>query len=145
MYITIVKANVRYSKQLSQGEYKTLELGAEASILPGDDWSLCQKSLYDTLSNNLTEIWDTKPKEKPESNTESNTSSPINTNFPPPSTTNASSTISEQVSLNVSDEKISKEHWCTEHKTFFIRRELNNDVWYSHQMGFNKWCKETIK
>jgi hypothetical protein len=43
MDVQTISANVRYSKALAPGEHKTIELGAEASLDPGEDWGLAQQ------------------------------------------------------------------------------------------------------
>jgi hypothetical protein len=46
MKVTQVAVSIRYSKSLEPGEHKTVELSAEASLEPDDDWALAQQSLY---------------------------------------------------------------------------------------------------
>jgi hypothetical protein len=42
---TQVSASIRFSKEVHEG-WKSVELGAEASLDPGDDWQLAQQGLY---------------------------------------------------------------------------------------------------
>jgi hypothetical protein len=57
MKVVTVAASIRYSKSLEPGEHKTIELSAEASLDPGDDWSVAQQDLYGSLTTQLKALW----------------------------------------------------------------------------------------
>ena len=57
MKITTVSASVRYSKPLGDGSYKTVELGAEATLTAEDIWIEAQASLYQELAHQLKSLW----------------------------------------------------------------------------------------
>jgi hypothetical protein len=56
MEVTQVAANIRYSKDIGQG-WKTIELGAEATVGPEEDWTICQTGLYALLTSQLRTVW----------------------------------------------------------------------------------------
>jgi len=49
MKVTTISASVRYSKAINNGEYKTIELSAEAALEPQEAWKEAQASLYADL------------------------------------------------------------------------------------------------
>jgi hypothetical protein len=57
MEVVKVSASVRYSRALAQGQHKTVELSAEASIDVGEDWVLGQQGLYSMLAQQLRSLW----------------------------------------------------------------------------------------
>ena len=57
MKVKKVSANVRYSKAIRPGAYKTVELSAEASIDPKESWEDAQAELYHTLGQQLKTLW----------------------------------------------------------------------------------------
>ena len=64
MNVKTIKLSLRYSRQIHlQGQsgienvHKTMEIGAEAEILPGDNWVDEHEKLYNTLSNQLKALW----------------------------------------------------------------------------------------
>ncbi len=59
MKITTISANVRYSKPLGDGSYKTVELGAEATLNGEDKWTAAQACLYQELGHQLKALWST--------------------------------------------------------------------------------------
>ena len=59
MKITTISASVRYSKPLGDGSYKTVELGAEATLTGQDIWTEAQASLYQELGQQLKALWST--------------------------------------------------------------------------------------
>jgi len=52
MKVSVVKVNVRYSKQMADGSHKTVELGVEGSLTCSDeDWHEAQADLYHQLGD----------------------------------------------------------------------------------------------
>jgi hypothetical protein len=51
-----VTATIRYSRE-ENGAWKSLELGAEASIGLEDDWQISQALLYTQLAKQLKSLW----------------------------------------------------------------------------------------
>ena len=60
MKVKTVSASVRYSKKLNDGEYKTIELGAEATPGTNETWENAQTRLYQELGQQLRTLWATK-------------------------------------------------------------------------------------
>ena len=57
MQITTISASVRYSKPLGDGSYKTVELGAEATLTAEETWTEAQANLYQALGHQLKALW----------------------------------------------------------------------------------------
>lgn len=57
MKVTTVSASVRYSKPMGDGSYKTVELGAEATLTAEETWTKAQASLYQELGQQLKALW----------------------------------------------------------------------------------------
>lgn len=57
MYVDRVSACLKYSRQLAEGQYKTVELGAEAAIQPDEDWQKAQNELYQQLVAQLRTLF----------------------------------------------------------------------------------------
>jgi hypothetical protein len=58
MQVTSVSVNVRYSKQMNDGNYKTVELGVEGSLDPSDDdWQEMQSTLYRQLGDQMRYVF----------------------------------------------------------------------------------------
>ena len=60
MKVTTVSASVRYSRAINTGEYKTIELSAEAALEPQGAWIEAQASLYTDLGQQLRTLWTAK-------------------------------------------------------------------------------------
>ena len=59
MKVTTVSANVRYSKALADGAWKSIELSAEASLDAKEEWQDAQAELYSQLGQQLKTLWAT--------------------------------------------------------------------------------------
>jgi hypothetical protein len=58
MRINTVSVSVRYSKQMVDGNYKTVELGVEGSLDSSDeDWHEVQADLYHQLGNQMRYVF----------------------------------------------------------------------------------------
>ena len=123
MQVTKVSASVRYSRALAQGEHKTVELSAEASVEEGEQWTLCQQGLFAQLSAQLREVWGWGQNGHPQ---------------------NGHERPKEEVqSLPPAEEKPAPQpHWCPEHQTEFRKFEKAGKAWYSHKVPDGSWCKE---
>jgi hypothetical protein len=114
MKVERVNAKVRYSRE-ENGAWKSLELGAEASIGPEDDWQISQALLYVQLAEQLKSLWSAnghKPTENGSHGTEKAVETPV------------------------------REHWCPVHQVEFRRFEKDGRAWYSHKQG-DGWCRES--
>lgn len=58
MKATSISVNVRYSRPLPDGSYKTVELGCEATLTSsGEDWQIVQQDLYHQLGEQLRYVF----------------------------------------------------------------------------------------
>lgn len=58
MQVMTITASIKLSKQLPGQEcWKTMELGAEATLEAGHDWKVCQSQLYLQLTQQLKTLW----------------------------------------------------------------------------------------
>jgi hypothetical protein len=113
--VTTISANLRFSKDIGHGAWKVIEIGAEASVEPREDWQSAQTALCQQLGQQMTVLWNSgngKP-----------TQEPPKADLPPPQS----------------------EHWCVIHQTEFKRFSKDNKVWYSHKAPDGKWCNESSK
>ena len=60
MKITTISASVRFSKAIQPGCYKTIELSAEGTLNPTEDWQTAQSTLYADLGEQLKALWSTR-------------------------------------------------------------------------------------
>jgi hypothetical protein len=67
MQVTRISANVRYSKQMPDGAFKTVELGAEGSLDSSDEtWQEAQAALYHQLGDQLRYVFNGNGAGKPQ-------------------------------------------------------------------------------
>lgn len=122
MHVTTITASIRLSQDTGNG-WKSVELGAEATVDPGEDWHEAQLALYTELTTELRQVWRGAREALPPSAPDKQPA-PRQAQTPP--------------------EPPAKDHWCEEHQTEYKRREGNGRVWYSHRVGFNgPWCNES--
>jgi len=57
MRIDRISANIRFSKDTGHGAWKTVELGAEATVEGAESWRDAQASLYQSLGQQLKALW----------------------------------------------------------------------------------------
>ena len=63
MEVDRVKATLRYSAE-AKGAWRSLEIGAEATVAPDEDWHTAQASLYHQLGQQLQALWDNRRAEE---------------------------------------------------------------------------------
>jgi hypothetical protein len=115
MRATSVSVNIRYSRPMADGSYKTVELGCEATLSSsGEDWQEAQATLYKQLGEQMRYVFNGSSNGKP-------------VQKQPKAETPAPKPI----------------HWCEAHQTEYKRFEKDNKVWYSHKAPDGKWCKES--
>jgi hypothetical protein len=56
MQVDRVTATVKYSAEV-KGAWKSIELGAEASLSPGESWRVAESQQYRDVSNLLKQLW----------------------------------------------------------------------------------------
>ena len=60
MKVTVVTANIRYSRSLPDSSWKTIEVGAEAALTAQEEWQTAHATLYGQLSEQLKVLWTAK-------------------------------------------------------------------------------------
>ena len=114
MRIATVAASVRFSKALGDGQHKTVELSAEASLDDDEVWTEAQARLYHQLGEQLKTLWaNGKGPNSPESHAQ-----------PTPAPTPA------------------RPHWCHQHQVDYNRFEKGGKTWFSHRTKDGTWCRE---
>jgi hypothetical protein len=103
MKVTTVSASVRYSKALGDGSHKTVELSAEATLTPQEEWHKEQATIYHQLGDQLKGLWTSKTNGQ-----------------------HANGTASVKGNGN-------GEHHCQEHGASFKRHDKDGQTWYSHK------------
>jgi hypothetical protein len=108
MQVTSVSVNVRYSKQMADGSYKTVELGCERNPTNSDeDWHEVQAELYRQLGEQMRYVFGGNGSGKAQNGPEKAVPATTPTPLPPPPP---------------------RQHWCTTHKTEYKRFEKNSRV-----------------
>jgi hypothetical protein len=57
MKVDRVTTIVRYSQDSGKGSWKSLEIGAEATIAPNENWHTAQEQLYYQLGQQMKTLW----------------------------------------------------------------------------------------
>jgi hypothetical protein len=115
MEVDRVKATLRYSAE-AKGAWRSLEIGAEATVAPDEDWHTAQASLYQQLGQQLRALWDNRrADEAPEKPAEA----------------------SEEANLPTTPE-----HYCQQHQVEYQRYEKDGKVLWAHKTPDGKWCRE---
>ena len=114
MKITTISASVRFSKAIQPGCYKTIELSAEGTLNPNENWHEAQNQLYTDLGIQLKALWSTRSDQ---------------------------TAASEQRNEHKYSDSTVTEHFCSEHQTPFRRYTKGESIWYAHKGG-DGWCKE---
>jgi len=57
MKVTTVSASVRFSKDVGNKQFKTVELSAERTVNPNENWQAAQAQLYVDLGQQLKTLW----------------------------------------------------------------------------------------
>jgi hypothetical protein len=115
MEVDRVKATLRYSAE-AKGAWRSLEIGAEATVAPDEDWHTAQASLYHQLGQQLQALWDNRrADEAPEKPAET----------------------SEEANLPTRPE-----HYCQQHQAEYRRYEKEGKVLWAHKAPDGTWCRE---
>jgi hypothetical protein len=117
MNVTNVSANIRYSAEVN-GAWRTIELGAEATVTPNEDWHIAQEQLYHQLGQQMKTLWSNgsgKAHNGPEKAIQPAPSQP---------------------------EPKQPDHFCREHQTPFKKHTKDGRPWWSHRQG-GGWHKES--
>ena len=124
MKVDRITANIRYSQDSGKGAWKALELAAEASVAPNENWRHAQSQLYVDLAQQFKELWST------------------NGAAPPAHQNGHQMDGAESAPVEQPEHP---EHWCSPHNTEFTRQNKGQSVWYSHRLAEGGWCNEPRK
>jgi hypothetical protein len=131
MNVQNISVHIRYSKPLADGSYKTVELAAEGTLAPDEDYHDAQVTLYHELGETMKYVFSGNGSSKP---TLTGSGKPQNGPEKPV----------QAPARKASAIPTRPEHWCEEHNCDFNRYEKNGRVWYSHRVGNTKeWCRES--
>jgi hypothetical protein len=122
MDIQNISVHIRYSKPLADGSHKTVELAAQGTLNPGEDWHKAEVALYHELGETMKYVFSGNGSGKP-------------------ALTGPGKPHNAPARKAPASRPGRPEHWCEEHTCEFNRYEKNGKVWYSHRVG-NSWCKE---
>jgi hypothetical protein len=121
MKVNLVKATLKYSQDSGKGAWRTVEIGAEATVDEREQWEAALANLYADLGKELKTLWAGGVK------AENGHSAPV-----------------EAAEGHNEPEPVpaAPTHYCQEHQTEFRRFERGGQVWYSHRMADGKWHNE---
>jgi hypothetical protein len=122
MRIDRVTATVRYSQDSGKGAWKSVELGAEATVDDRENWREAQANLYQQLGQQIKTLWANGSAAPVVAAQPRDGAEPLRT--PAPSGNGAGS------------------HWCKEHQTEFRQFQKGDQIWYSHRNKDGMWCKQ---
>jgi hypothetical protein len=115
MKVDRVTATLRYSAE-ARGAWRSLEIGAEATVAPDEDWHTAQASLYQQLAQQLQALWDNRRADE---------------------ASEKSAKISEEANLPTT-----QEHYCQQHQVAYRRYEKDGKVLWAHKTPDDTWCRE---
>lgn len=118
MRVTKVSAEVQYSKAINEGSWKKVNLGAEATVTPKENWQEAQRALYAALATQLKELFTNGPQQPAQK--------------PAPKEKKAGNPGPSDPS------------WCPIHNVKMKRRGKDGQTWYSHKTK-DGWCKGKAK
>jgi hypothetical protein len=123
MQVDRVTALVKYSSEI-KGSWKSIELGAEASLGPGESWRAAQSQLYRDVSNLLKQLWAQNGSGQP----------PALEDLPPVAGGFASDTDPQPLPA----------HFCQQHGAPFTPKTGPHGEFYSHKVeGSTAWCNKS--
>ena len=144
MDVTKVSTAIRYSKSLAPYEQKTIELSAEGTVDPKEQWQAALSYLYQQLGQEMKALWarnGTTPHQEQAS---------LSTPEPPEAQPTQEGPVQAQSAQNRTTEagngNSQQSHFCVEHNQEFRKRNGPHGEFYSHQIkGTRQWCNESKK
>ena len=124
MIVNKVSVHLRYSADTGAGSWRTVELGAEASLEGDETLHDATQELYGQVKAELAQIWHTPVKEQPAA------AAPA----PAPARGQASPQPAPAVA-----------HWCSDHGVAFKQQSNERGSWFSHRVDQSQgggWCRE---
>jgi hypothetical protein len=130
MEVSKISATLRHSKEIG-GSWKSLEISAEASVDPGEDWQVAQATLYAQLARQFKTLWSqngTTPHAQDVSESHQiDAQAPVPDNHTPIPAEGAAQT---------------PDHYCQEHNQAFKAKEGKYGTFFSHKAPDGSWCNE---
>ena len=120
MQVERIKATIRYSQDTGCGAWRSLEIGAEALLEPGETLEDAQPVLYEDLRAQFKALWQGGAK----------------------GTAVVQQAEQEDLFGDAEPQPEPPAHWCEEHRHEHKRREKDGRVWYSHYLGDGQYCNE---
>lgn len=115
MQVTSISVNVRYSKQMGDGSFKTLELGCEGALDSEEDWQEVQADLYHQLGDQMRYVFSNSGRAQ---------------NGP-------------EKAIQLPPAPLLREHWCQVHQAEYRQFTKEGKTWHSDKAPDGKWCKES--
>jgi hypothetical protein len=119
MQVNKVTATVKYTQDSGKGAWKSVEIGAEATVGPNESWRVAQANLYRDLGHQLKVLW--------AQNGGGHAQSPQEGHRPVLSVAGGTETQSPTP------------NWCAEHHTEFKQFSKNGNSWFSHKTADGTW------
>jgi hypothetical protein len=115
MEVTRISATLRHSKEIG-GSWKSLEIGAEATVDPREDWMKATAYLYSQLAQQFRQLWSQNGATPHAQDSSEGHQMPV------------------QPSSALSDAGGHPEHYCQAHQTEYVKRTgKNGATFYSHR------------
>ena len=126
MKIDRISAQVKYSHDTGHGAWKSVEIGAEATVDERERWAAALSQLYTELGSELKRLWAANG----------------NAHKTPESHQNGSeSTVEPLQPAEQPDTQANGSHHCQQHGVPFREYSRGNSRWWAHKDGA-KWCRE---
>ena len=122
MKVDRITAQIRFNQDSGKGAWKSVEIGAEATVDERERWATALSQLYTELGRELKALWangNGKPPESPQDGAESTVAAP-----------------QPAIQPNGSN------HHCQQHGVPFREYSRGNSRWWAHKDGA-KWCRES--
>ena len=136
MQVNKVTATVKYTQETGKGAWESVELGAEATVGPGESWRVAQANLYRDLGHQLKTLWAQNGSAELQHTPEAGSGQPPEDHqaVVPPS--------SPPASLDGGQQRAA--HFCQVHGVPFTARDGKYGEFWSHQIkGSLTWCNES--
>jgi hypothetical protein len=138
MKVNQVSVTIKYSKE-EHGAWRTIELGAEATIDPEENWEAQQTQLYAQLGQQLRELWRGPAPSASASSGPNTVSAELS-----PQRDQDDYDLEPEPLQTAPSARLAKieEHWCEAHGVEFRRYEKEGRAMYAHKTEEGVWCRE---
>lgn len=156
--IQTISLELKYSKEIQDGEWKGIALGAEATLDPKETAREAREALQNILVTELRLAWAETTRDEPvplprqgaevvgDPEIEEPPAPPADPSWCPVHEAKMKMRSWGGYSHKAGD-KWCQGHWCKEHKQPFKKFEKEGGTWWSHSYedpdtGETKWCRE---